>query len=145
LRATARAAFGITINRPVGERPLAWLLENLGDKDAAAAGNVRVFAGGPVQPELGFIVHTTDYERPATMDINGEVAVTASLDVLRDIAAGQGPQKALLAFGYAGWGPRQLEGELAREDWHVIPAELALVFDEPRERVWDEAMARRSR
>lgn len=138
-------ALGITINRPVAERSLASLLELLGEKDVASAGSVRIFAGGPVQPEIGFVVHTMDYQRRNTIDINGEVAVTASPDVLRDIARSKGPQKALVAFGYAGWGPGQLEGELAREDWHVAPADQALIFDEHRERVWDEAMARRAR
>jgi putative transcriptional regulator len=58
------------------------------------------------------------------------------------MARGKGPRKALVAFGYAGWGRGQLEGELARKDWLVAPADAALVFDVPRERVWDEAMAR---
>jgi putative transcriptional regulator len=138
-------ALGITINRLVGERSLATLLELLGEKDVASTDRVRIFAGGPVQPEIGFVVHTADYQRQGTIEINGEVAVTAGLDVLRDMDRGKGPQKALVAFGYAGWGPGQLDGELAREDWHVAPADLALIFDAPRERVWDEAQTRRPR
>lgn len=138
-------AFGIAINRPVAERSLASLLELLGEKDVASTDSVRIFAGGPVQPEIGLVVHTPDYRRQSTVDVNGEVAVTASLEVLRDIARGKGPQKALVAFGYAGWGPGQLDGELTREDWHTAPADAALIFDAPRERVWEEAMARRAR
>jgi putative transcriptional regulator len=138
-------ALGIVINRPVGERPLAKLLEMLGEKDVAPEGNVRIFGGGPVQPEAGFVVHSADYARPGTLQINEELAVTVNPQVLRDIAGKKGPAKALVAFGYAGWGPGQLEAELARNDWLTTPADPALVFDEARERVWDEAMARQPR
>ncbi|HKZ96225.1 MAG TPA: YqgE/AlgH family protein, partial [Hyphomicrobiaceae bacterium] len=64
-------------------------------------------------------------------------------EVLVDIGHKRGPEKALVAFGYAGWGPGQLESELARDDWFIAPADADLVFDEPREKVWDQAMARR--
>jgi putative transcriptional regulator len=138
-------AFGIVINRPIDERPLSKLLEMLGEKDATAEGSTRIFAGGPVQPEAGFVVHTTDYAQPGTIHIGGELAVTASPQIVRDIAGKKGPQKALVAFGYAGWASGQLEAELARNDWLTTPADQALVFDEARERVWDEAMARQKR
>jgi len=138
-------ALGIAINRPVDERPLASLLEKLGEKDAAVEGSVQIFAGGPVQPEMGFVVHTADYKRPGTFVINGRFSMTQSLEVLRDIGQKRGPQKALVAFGYAGWAPGQLEGELDGEAWFVAPADTQLVFDEARDRVWEQAMARRPR
>jgi putative transcriptional regulator len=138
-------AFGIAINRPVGEHPLAKLLEMLGETDAAAEGTARVFAGGPVQPEAGFVVHTTDYSQQGTIEINAELALTASPDILRAMAHKQGPHKALVAFGYAGWAPGQLEAEVAHDDWLTTPADPALVFDESRDRVWDEAIARQPR
>jgi putative transcriptional regulator len=135
-------AFGITINRPTGQRSFASLLEPLGDKELAQAGSVRIFAGGPVQQQMGFVVHSTDYQHAETIAINGELAATTSADILRAMARGKGPKKALVAFGYAGWGPGQIEAELARKDWLLATADAALVFDAPRERVWDEAMAR---
>jgi putative transcriptional regulator len=135
-------AFGITINRPVDDRPLAKLLEMLGEADVAAEGSTRIFAGGPVQPDAGFVIHSTDYTQQGTIEISGDLAVTTSPDILRAIGSKQGPQKVLVAFGYAGWSPGQLEAELARNDWLTTPADPALVFDEARERVWDEAMAR---
>ena len=139
-------ALGITINRPAGEQTLARFLEALGEKDASATeGNVRLFAGGPVQPEVGFVVHTDDYRRKETIVVNGRLAVTSSREVLVDIGHKRGPEKALVAFGYAGWGPGQLESELARDDWFIAPADSDLIFDEPREKVWDQAMARRPR
>jgi putative transcriptional regulator len=136
-------ALGVAINRPVGEQPLATLLKAMGDSDAAGTVTVRIFLGGPVEPDIGFIVHSTDYERQETTRINPELAVTTTLEILRDMARRKGPRKALVVLGYAGWAPGQLEAELAREDWLVTPADPTLVFDTPRERVWDEAMARR--
>jgi putative transcriptional regulator len=138
-------AFGIVINRPVGERSIAALLEATGDNDPGLEGNVRVFAGGPVQPELGFVVHSAEYRRIETLDVDGRVAMTASRQILRDIAHNQGPKKSLFALGYAGWGPGQLEGELARHDWFTTPEEPKLIFDDDRNNLWEEAMARRTR
>ena len=141
-------AFGIVVNRLVGERPLATLLETLGEKDTAATGQVtsqvRIFAGGPVQPDIGFVVHSTDYQGPTTVDVNARVAMTSSREILRDIGNDKGPQKSLIAFGYAGWAPGQLEGELARRDWVVAPGESKLIFDEDRDKVWDVAFAQRT-
>lgn len=144
VRHNESGAFGIVINRPVGERPLARLLEKLGEKDAVD-GSVQIFAGGPVQPDLGFVIHTTDYKLADTTAINDDVALTASPDILRDIGRQKGPQKALVMFGYAGWGPNQLEAELAHNAWFTITADSALIFDAGRDRVWEEAVARRPR
>ena len=138
-------AFGITINRPVGERSLASLLEKPGEKAEPILGSMVIFAGGPVETQSGFIVHTTDYSMAGTLEINKQFAVTTSPNILRDIASNKGPQRSLLAFGYAGWAPGQLEAELARNDWLTTTADISLVFEERRERVWDAAMARQSR
>jgi putative transcriptional regulator len=145
LRHDKEGAFGIVINRPVGERSIATLLEATGDNDPDVVGSVQVFAGGPVQPELGFVVHSAEYRRTETLDVDGHVAMTASREVLRDIGHHQGPKKSLFALGYAGWGPGQIEGELARRDWFTTPEEPRLVFDDDRSELWDEAMARRTR
>ena len=136
-------AFGIAINRPIAERSLAALMEIIGESGTAAEGTVRIFAGGPVQPEIGFVIHSNDYHGAATIEINARLAVTSSRDILRDIIHNSGPKQRLIAFGYAGWAPGQLEGELARRDWVIAPAEAALVFEEDRDKVWDVAFARR--
>ncbi len=138
-------ALGITINRPVAERSLASLLESLGDKEPTVEGNVTIYAGGPVQPQIGFVIHSADYTNPQTFVINERFSMTQSREVLRDLGNKKGPQKSLVAFGYAGWAPGQLESELERDDWVLAPASTQLVFDTPRDRVWDEAMARRPR
>ena len=136
-------AFGLIINRPAAERPLSQLLEALGEKGSAVSGTVRLFAGGPVQPELGFVMHSPDYMGPQTLAVDSRVSVTMSLDILRDIATGKGPQKSLITFGYAGWAPGQLEGEIARRSWTTVPADSKLIFDEDRSKLWDIVYALR--
>jgi putative transcriptional regulator len=144
VRHDRNGALGIVINRPLGDRPLAKLLEALGDKEAAVTGTVRIFAGGPVQPDIGFVLHSADYHRADTVDIDGHVAMTSSREILRDIGNQRGPNKSLIAFGYAGWAPGQLEGELAHGFWFTTPQDAKLVFDDDRDAVWDHAMKRRT-
>jgi putative transcriptional regulator len=135
-------AFGIVINRPIGEKPIATLLEAFGADTSGVSGNIPIFAGGPVSPEIGFAIHGTDYRVADTLDIDGQLALSPAPDVLRDIGLGKGPGKSLVAFGYAGWGASQLEDELARGSWYTVPEDAALVFDDDRSKIWDEAMAR---
>lgn len=137
-------ALGIIINRPAGEMSNADLLKAIGATGNPVEGKVRIFAGGPVELNVGFVLHSAEYRRPETQDIDGRVAMTASPDVLRDIAEAKGPKKSLIAFGYAGWGPGQLESELMRHDWFVAAEDPALVFDDDRALVWKDAMSRRS-
>jgi putative transcriptional regulator len=137
-------AFGIIINHPLGERPMASLMAAIGENTDGVAGNVRLFAGGPVQPGIGFVVHGPDYHRGETIDIDGHLAMTSSLGVLRDIGHDKGPRQRLIAFGYAGWTAGQLEGELAQGVWFTEPEDPKLVFDEDPAKVWDDAMARRT-
>ena len=137
-------ALGIVINRPVGERSLDELMKMIGEKHTGAPGTVRLFAGGPVQLELGFVVHSAEYLQPETIAVDSRVAVTSSRQILRDIANSKGPAKSLVAFGYAGWSAGQLEGELKRQFWVTAPADPALIFDEDREKVYDAAFARRT-
>jgi putative transcriptional regulator len=138
-------ALGIVINRPVGEKSIASLLEAPGEDVSDIEGTLRVFAGGPVQPELGFVVHSAEYRRDDTIDVDGRVAMTASRQILRDIGHHRGPEKTLFALGYAGWGPGQLEAELGHHDWFTAPEEPKLIFDDDRANLWDDAMARRTR
>lgn len=137
-------ALGIIINRPVEERTWASLMEAIGDTDTGIAGKVRIFAGGPVEPSLGFVVHSSEYRQGATLDIDGHVAVTANAGVLRDIAHDKGPKKSIIAFGYTGWGPGQVEDEIAQRAWFTEPEDPKLIFDEDRDKVWDDAVARRT-
>jgi putative transcriptional regulator len=133
------------LNRPIGERSIESLLEAAGDHDRDVEGSLQVFAGGPVQPELGFVVHSPDYHRADTMTVGSALAMTADKQILHDIGHHKGPKKALFAFGYAGWAPGQLEGEIAHHDWFTTAGDPKLVFDRDRATLWDDAMARRTR
>jgi putative transcriptional regulator len=139
---TDQGALGIVINQPFEQKSIASLLADIGKKDDSVQGSIEVFAGGPMEPGVGFIVHSIEYHRAETQTIDSHIALTASTEVLRDMGHGRGPKKSLVAFGYAGWGPGQLEVELARHDWITIPEDPVLLFDDDRKKVWDDAMAR---
>ena len=151
LRHDATGAFGIVINHPLTERPIAGLLAESGgqaDQDAqdgTIEGTIRVFLGGPVEPSYGFVIHSGEYRRPETLTLDIGVAMTATKNILRDIGRHQGPAKYLFALGYAGWGAGQLEGEIARHDWFTTPGEPGVVFDVERGQLWERALARRTR
>jgi putative transcriptional regulator len=135
-------AFGIVINRPIDKKPIAKLLTTFGVDASGVTDSVRIFAGGPVDPTVALVLHSADYRRLDTLDIDGRVALTAAVDVLRDIGTGKGPRKSLVAFGYAGWAPSQMEDEVARGVWVSVPEDLDLVFDQDRSKVWADALAR---
>jgi putative transcriptional regulator len=136
-------ALGLVINRPLERpRPIAGLLAAFGADASGVTDSVRVFAGGPVNPEIGFVLHSAEYRVADTIDIDGRVALTAAADILRDIGLRKGPTKSLLAFGYAGWAPAQLESEMAHGVWVAVPEDPALVFDDDRAQVWTDALAR---
>jgi putative transcriptional regulator len=137
-------ALGIVVNRPVGEQPIARLLEAVGEKNADVKGSVRVFSGGPVQPETGFVVHSAEYRLPETIAVNDRLSVTSNVKILRDIAGNSGPIKILIAFGYAGWGPQQLDHEIEAGAWVTAEADPALVFDADRDKLWDDVWERRT-
>jgi putative transcriptional regulator len=143
LQHNSDGAFGIVVNHPLAEESIAKLLAAAGEDTDGVEGSIRVFEGGPVQQELGFLVHSADYHRVETMTVDGKVAMTASRDALKAIGHHQGPKKFFFALGYAGWGAGQLEGEIARQDWFTVPEDPTLVFDEDRDAVWDKALARR--
>jgi putative transcriptional regulator len=145
VRHDREGALGIVINMPVGERPLAALLAAIGEKGTDGAAKISVFVGGPVEPDVPLVLHSAEYRGTGTLAIDGRVALSASRQILRDMAAKTGPQKSLLAFGYAGWAAGQLDGEIERNVWFTAPNDPALVFDADRAKVWDLAMARRTR
>lgn len=132
-------AVGIVINKPVGEQSLASVFKALGQKAGDASGNVRVFSGGPVQLEVGFVIHSADYHRPETVALTDRISMTSSVAILQDIGVKRGPAKILVAFGYAGWGPGQLEHEIEEHAWGIAEAEPTLVFDEDKDNVWEDA------
>lgn len=133
-------ALGLVVNRPVGELPIAELLSNMGLEPKDAAGQIQVYAGGPVEPSRGFILHSTDMMPEGSHQVSADIAVTVEADVLRAIGRGAGPKHGLFFLGYAGWAPGQLEAELSQEGWFVIPARLDLIFTDKPEQTWQRAV-----
>jgi putative transcriptional regulator len=111
------------------------LLEDL-DVDPGVAPDCPVHNGGPVEPGRGFVLHSTDWISEGTVEIAPLGALTASVDILRAIAAGEGPDHWLVALGYAGWGPGQLDGEMRRHGWYAAAGNPAILFDTPVEARW---------
>jgi putative transcriptional regulator len=134
-------ALGIVINRPITWRPIATVLAALGADATGVTDSVLIFLGGPVSPNVAFALHSTEYHGSHTLDIDGHVALSDAAEVLRDLGIGHGPKQSLIAFGYAGWAPQQLDDELARGAWVAAPENPALVFDTDRAKVWTDALA----
>jgi len=141
VRHNADGAFGVIINRRVGELALDDLLEGFGLPRRQAQRKMPVHAGGPVEPKLGFVLHSTDYTDEASIVVDRDFALTVAPKALDALAGEAGPARHLLVLGYSGWGPGQLEGELARDDWIVTPAPPALVFDEDLAAKWQRTRA----
>jgi putative transcriptional regulator len=140
----AGGAMGLIVNVPFGAMPWAPLFERLGLEAPEAAGGIDVYYGGPVEPDRGFLLHSAEVVTEGSIVVGAGVAMTVEAEMLRRIARGEGPERSLFALGYSGWGPRQLESELARDDWFTIPFDPALVFAVDPARSWERATARRS-
>jgi putative transcriptional regulator len=138
----AEGAMGLIVNKPVPDLRFADLLRQLGIARAEKGGpDIRVYYGGPVEGGRGFVLHSSDFESEGgTLKVDAEVSMTATLDVLQRIAAGEGPRRSMLALGYAGWGPGQLEGEIAQNAWLTAPARAELLFSRDHEHKWGRAL-----
>ncbi len=128
-----KGALGLVINRPM-ELNLQTLFERIDlHLEIAPLAAEPVFFGGPVQTDRGFVLHTPVGSWGSTVNIADEVGLTSSKDVLEAVANGEGPSRLLVTLGYAGWGPGQLEDEIARNAWLTVPADPSLIFDTPAE------------
>ena len=140
----ANGAFGLVVNKPSAIGPIAALLDELGieadEYGFDVQGSVTLHYGGPVEPDRWFVLHSADYEVDGTQQVSSDIALTVSSEVLIDIALGQGPRRSLIIFGYSGWGPSQLEGELARGDWTVTDADPDLVLGTDHESKWRRSL-----
>jgi putative transcriptional regulator len=135
----AEGAMGLLINR-LSEYRLGDVLAQMGmHSDLAEVVDAPVLIGGPVQPERGFVLHSPGGEWESSFRIAEHVCVTTSRDVLVAIAAGKGPRHALVALGYSGWSPGQLEQELCENHWLVAPATERVLFETPLEERWEAA------
>ncbi|QFU09962.1 hypothetical protein PARPLA_00475 [Rhodobacteraceae bacterium THAF1] len=132
----ADGGMGLIVNKPAPHIDLGDLLEQLSIPCAQPVTD-PVFFGGPVETTRGFVLHSPDYALDeSTLDVGGMFAMTATLDILRAIGDGEGPGRALVALGYAGWGPGQVEDEIAQNGWLVSDASLEIVFAADHEDRW---------
>jgi putative transcriptional regulator len=134
-------AMGLVVNKLFGNITFSDLLEQL-ELDAPAKGaDAPVYYGGPVESGRGFVLHSTDYVREGTLVVDEDVALSATLDILRAMAKGGGPQRSILLLGYAGWGPGQLDAEIQANGWLTAPCNEALLFDNNLESKWERSIA----
>ncbi|NIJ06595.1 putative transcriptional regulator [Sphingomonas vulcanisoli] len=133
-------ALGIGIGSTLPRLTLHGLLGQL-DIDPGVAPDCAIHHGGPVEQQRGFVLHSSDWAGDDTIDVPGGLALTTTLDVLRAIAEGQGPERWLVALGYAGWGAHQLDGELARHGWFTTPLSESIIFDAAPANRWAKAYA----
>jgi putative transcriptional regulator len=139
---TAEGAMGLVVNRALENVHLPDLLSQLGIPDLGRSDAIRVLFGGPVETGQGFVLHSADYVQDATLMVGGSVGLTATLDILKDIARGSGPHRSILALGYAGWGAGQLESEIQANGWLTVPADDTLLFDHDLDTKWERALAK---
>lgn len=132
-------ALGIVINRPL-DLKLGGLFEQLDvdDPDPAAADH-PVVLGGPVGPERGFVLHNPGGQYENSLAVSSEIYLTLSRDIIDAMAKGTGPSQSLVALGYAGWEPGQLENEILANSWLNVPATPDIVFDMPFDERWTSA------
>jgi putative transcriptional regulator len=135
-------AMGLVINKVVGALTMGELFAQLEISLDGASRSRPVHFGGPVETGRGFVLHTADYRDEGTLVLADNLAVTATLDILRAIGQDKGPQKSLLALGYAGWAPGQLDAEIQANGWLSVAADAEFVFDPDVEGKWNRALDR---
>jgi putative transcriptional regulator len=138
---SADGAMGLVVNRLIDSLTFQNLLEQIGVEQAIAGDDMPIHFGGPVESSRGFVLHTADYVQDSTLVIEEDIALTATIDVLKAIARGEGPERRVLALGYAGWGAGQLDAEIQANGWLLVPADLDLVFGDDTESKWQRAIA----
>ncbi len=138
----ANGAMGLVINKVIGRGPLEEFLKGFGIQADKDVGSINLHYGGPVERSRGLILHTGDYQNETTTVVDKSFSMTMDLDVLKAMGRGAGPRRTIVALGYSGWGPGQLEGEMKRDDWDVADPDEDLVFDNNVETMWERARER---
>jgi putative transcriptional regulator len=138
---THEGAMGLIVNRPLAQPSFAELLKQLEVAPVPPARAVALCKGGPVDHSRGFVLHTADWTGDGSLRVADDVALTASLDVLKAIARGDGPREAILALGYANWGPGQLDQEMRQNSWLNTRPDPGLLFDGDHDSKWARALA----
>ena len=137
---TEEGAMGLVLNQRLDSLTFAELISQLELDEKNFSNDVPVHFGGPVESGRGFVLHTSDYQQDATLEVVNGVALTATVDILKAIAQGKGPEKSLLALGYAGWGPGQLDMEIRANGWLQAPSDSEIIFDVEPDIKWERAI-----
>ena len=137
---SADGAMGLVVNRVASEIDFPELLNQLEIETDEIKNSIPVLTGGPVETGRGFVLHSMDYSQDSTLKVTDEVGLTATVDILRAIAEGEGPEKSLLTLGYAGWSSGQLDNEIQANGWLNVSSDTSILFDEDLNRKWDRAV-----
>jgi putative transcriptional regulator len=135
-------AMGLVVNKLLASLTMDELFTHLKLEPSSLERARPVHFGGPVEPGRGFVLHTADYREDATLVVGDGFAVTATLDILRAIGKGEGPRHSLLALGYAGWAPGQLDAEMQANGWLSVGADTELIFASDFEAKWQRALGK---
>jgi len=134
-------AMGLVINHTLPGIDLSQLIEQLNiESDAPDSPNGLVMSGGPVETARGFVLHSTDFQQTDTIKIDDEFSVTGTIDALKAIANGEGPDQMLFILGYSGWSAGQLDKELIDNAWLVADPDPDLIFDSLPDEKWTKAV-----
>ena len=140
---SADGAMGLIVNKRADDLKLKDLFGRLGIPIGSGIARKPVHYGGPVEMGRGFVLHSSDYHSDeATMQVDDGTSMTATLDILHAMATDRGPDRAIIALGYAGWAPGQLEAELQANGWLACPADEGLLFGTDEDSKWDKALAK---
>lgn len=135
-------AMGLVINQAMDELTFPDLLAQLNLVQTDPGAVISIQFGGPVEQGRGFVLHSPDYLHESTLVVDGDVALTGTVDILQAIAEGHGPKERILALGYAGWGPGQLDNEILANGWLTVEADREIVFDVDLEDKWQHAVSK---
>jgi putative transcriptional regulator len=136
-------AMGLIINKTIEGLTVGKVWEDLKIEPVIGSSHQRpLHFGGPVAPGHAFVLHSAEYQEQDTQLIGDEFAFTTTLDILRTMAKGEGPHQCLVAIGYAGWGPGQLESEIKANGWLLVTADSGLVFSKDDSAKWHQALAK---
>jgi putative transcriptional regulator len=139
---SGEGAMGLVVNKQVDALSFPDLLDQLNIENLGIASSYSVHYGGPVESGRGFVLHSLDYQQDATITIVDDVGLTATIDILRDMAENRGPRQSLLALGYAGWGAGQLDDEIHQNAWLNVPSDESLIFDISVDEKWERAITK---
>lgn len=135
-------AMGLIVNKLLDSLIFADLLSQLDIETLGVAPKLPIHFGGPVETGRGFVLHSADYSGDGTIDVTDDMALTATIDILKDIAEDKGPEQFFVALGYAGWGAGQLDGEIQLNAWLHVPSDANLAFGPDIDSKWERAIAK---